>query len=651
MADRIAELEAERDRLLAEKMDPTSAAFNALSQGLTFGFSDELAAGLAAAVTSPFSDKTFDEIYDRQVEEERGLIKAGQDKYPWLSLGSEIAGGIPTGVGLYKAGTVALKNAPRLLRLMGIGAGEGAIYGAGVAGEGGTGEGAKRGAGFGAAMGPVGVGIAHVGGRAWDRLIKPVWNRLSETPTSEARRILQKYLDRDDITPEQLQRELDELGPDAVLADVQGNVQGLARTVAQEPGKPRTIAQRLLHNRQRRQQERILKSAGVDPNDVGAFRMNITQLINNRKSRAAPLYEEAYNTVLNRSQIRTIAVRGSDGSERQIKISLNELLRVIPKSFINKAKELMRGDMDLLESIRRNFPDTPKGRAAALKQFQNPDTNSLQFYDYLKRALDERIGIRIRDGAAEEVRNLIGQKNRLLGYLDAASPAYRKARETYAGEANLRSAVEYGRSLMSNKVDLSEAQLAFEAMSAGEKKFLRQGIIRGLVDRLENTKEMSNFASSLVDTKRMRELLRYAFPDQDTFNKFITNMVAENRYSYTRNFITGGSPTAPRLAGQADLNKEIAIGNSLRTGEPFTIGIALLRELAGSDVSPETLEALGRLLFNRKVPTSIAGGAARKTTGVGPAAGIVSSAVIGERVRDDVGGSQSNQEVESVLFQ
>tara|TARA_R110000824_G_scaffold164443_1_gene340671 strand:- start:296 stop:2251 length:1956 start_codon:yes stop_codon:yes gene_type:complete len=639
----IAEAEAERDRLRLENMSALGATFNSLGQGLTFGFSDELAAGIASTFMAPFSDENFDEIYERQVEQERGLIKAGQEKYPWLSVGAEIAGGIPTGLGFYKAGTAILKNAPRLARLMGIGAVEGGIYGAGVAEEGGTEEGAIRGAGFGAALGPVGAGVAHVGGRAIDRFIKPLFRRFTETPKGEARRIFQKALDRDDMTPAQVQRELDELGPDAVIADIRGNVQGLARTVAQEPGKPRVIGERLLHNRQRSQQQRVLESAGVDPNDVGTFRMNVTQLINNRRTQAATHYQEAYETVLDPTNIRTIVVRGSDGSEQEIKTSLNELLEVIPKSFINKAKNLMRGDTDLLESIRRKFPDTAEGRADAMKQFQNPDTNSFQFYDYLKRALDERIGLKIRHGAAEEVRNLMGQKNRLLSYLDEASPAYREARETYAGEANLRSAVEYGRSLMNNKVDLAEAQLAFEAMSAGERKFLRQGIIRGLVDRLENTKEMSNFASSLVDTKRMRELLGYAFPDQDSFNRFMTNMIAENRYSYSRNYILGGSQTAPRLAGQADLNKEIAIGEALRSGEPITIGIAAIRELVGSDVSPGTLEALGHILFNREIPKSVTETVARRARGLGPASGIVSASVLGERVREDVGGDSSVQ--------
>jgi hypothetical protein len=639
----ITEAEAERDRLRLENMSALGATFNSLGQGLTFGFSDELAAGIAASFMAPLSDETFDDIYARQVEQERGLIKAGQEKYPWLSVGAEIVGGIPTGLGLYKAGTTVLKNAPRLARLMGIGAVEGGIYGAGVAEEGGTEEGAVRGAGFGAALGPVGAGVAHIGGRAIDRFVSPLTQSLTQTPKAEARRIIQHQLDRDEITSSQAQRELDELGPDAVVADIQGNVQGLARTVAQEPGRSRTIAQNLLHGRQRSQQQRVLESAGVDPNAVNTFRMNVTQLINNRRTKAAPHYQEAYETVLDPTEIRTIVVRGSDGKERNIETSLNELLEVIPKSFINKAKNLMSGDTDLLESIRRKWPNTAEGRANAMKQFQNPDTNSFQFYDYLKRALDERIGLKIRQGATEEVRNLMGQKNRLLSYLDNASSAYKTARETYAGEANLRSAVEYGRSLMNNKVDLAEAQLAIEAMSAGEKKFLRQGVIRGLVDRLESTREMSNFASNLVDTRRMRELLGHAFPDQESFNRFMTNMIAENRYSYTRNYVLGGSQTAPRLAGQADLNRDVAMAHALRTGEPVTIGIAAIKELAGSDVSPETLEALGNILFNRKIPTSVTEIIRRRARGGVPASGIVSSVVIGERAREDVGGDQSSQ--------
>ena len=83
----IAEAEAERERLRLENMTALGATFNSLGQGLTFGYSDEIAAGMASAFTAPFSEETFSEIYDRQVEKGmlgRANIKAGQEKDPFL---------------------------------------------------------------------------------------------------------------------------------------------------------------------------------------------------------------------------------------------------------------------------------------------------------------------------------------------------------------------------------------------------------------------------------------------------------------------------------------------------------------------------------------------------------------------------------------
>jgi len=647
------ELEKKRDELFFKNMDPVSAAFNLAAQGLTFGWADELGAGLAATVTSPFSKRTFDEIYEREIEKSDQRLEASKEKLgPVLGTLTEIAGGLPTGLTFYKAGNFALKNAPRLARIMGIGAAEGALYGAGVAGEEGKEEGAVRGGGFGAALGPVGAGIGNVGGRIIDKAVMPLYRAAAATPKGEATRILTKQLDRDGISVTKAQEELDKLGPEAMVADLQGNVQGLARAVAQEPGKAKAWGETLLHNRQRSQQQRVLKTVGVDPDDVGSFRMNITQLVNNRKTQAVPFYNRAYETVLDPFETKVITTVAKDGSEREVRTSLNEILEVIPKSFINKAKNLMRGDMDLLEEIKKRFPDTPEGRAAAQKEFQNVDTNSLQFYDYLKRQIDEVTALKTRHGAMAEVRNLMGQKKRLVAYLDEASPDYKKAREIFSGEKELRSAVEYGRSLMSSKTDLAEVEIAIEAMSAGEKTFLRQGIIRGLVDKLESTKEMSNFANNLVDTRRMRELLGHAFPNQDEFNKFINNMVAENRFSYTRQYVLGGSNTAPRIAGQNDLAKEKALAEALKSGQPIAMGIAMLKEIVGNDVAPEVLEALGNMLFrDKKIPKSIYDRIAPKTRGLATSTGVLSTAVIGEKMRDDIGGNSSTEEPESVLFQ
>jgi len=380
--------EAERDRLRLENMSALGATLNSLGQGFTFGYGDEIGASVAALVKRPFSDKTLGEIYEHEVEEARGLIKAGQEKYPWLSLGAEIAGGIPTGLGLWKAGSALLKNAPRLARLAGLGAVEGGIYGSGIAEEGARLEGGSRGAGWGAALGPVGAGVGHAVSRGYQKLIAPTVRAFTQTPKAEARRLLQLAMERDDMTILQAEREMAELGPEAMLADIHGgNVVGLARAVAGQPGRAKSIGERLLHNRQGSQQQRILEAAGVAPDDVGTFRMRVYQMINDRKTKSGPLYQKAYQTVLEPDELRTFTITKADGETQQITTSLSEILKIFPRDTVSNARVAMRQDMDLLDEIKSSFPDTAEGRESALKIFNNPDTSSLRFYDYIQREL------------------------------------------------------------------------------------------------------------------------------------------------------------------------------------------------------------------------------------------------------------------------
>ncbi len=139
---------------------PTSYAGNlarAIGQGVTFGFGDELEAGVRSLIG--------DRSYDEEVSDIRKSISEFRDTNPVAAYGSEIVGSIPTGVGL--AGLAlrgGLKGAAK------IGALEGSIYGAGE-GEGvtGTATSAALGTGLGAAGGKVGEkvfeGIAPLVGK------------------------------------------------------------------------------------------------------------------------------------------------------------------------------------------------------------------------------------------------------------------------------------------------------------------------------------------------------------------------------------------------------------------------------------------------------------------------------------------------------
>jgi hypothetical protein len=100
----------------------------AIGQGLTFGTSDELEAFVRSKFTE--SGKSFDEELDTI----RSEMKSFSDAHPYTALGLEIAGSLPSAIGLGR--TLAKKGIQSAAKIGGL---EGAAYGAGSA-EGGAGD-------------------------------------------------------------------------------------------------------------------------------------------------------------------------------------------------------------------------------------------------------------------------------------------------------------------------------------------------------------------------------------------------------------------------------------------------------------------------------------------------------------------------------
>jgi len=100
----------------------------AIGQGVTFGTSDELEAFVRSKFTE--SGKSFDEELDTI----RSEMKSFSDAHPYTALGLEIAGSLPTAVGLGR--TLARKGIESAAKIGGL---ESAAYGAGSA-EGGAGD-------------------------------------------------------------------------------------------------------------------------------------------------------------------------------------------------------------------------------------------------------------------------------------------------------------------------------------------------------------------------------------------------------------------------------------------------------------------------------------------------------------------------------
>ena len=132
--------------------------------GLTFGMGDEISGGVQSLV----SGKSASEEIDRK----RAIEKQFSEDNPWTSAGIEIAGAIPTGLG------VAAKAGAGLTKQAGAGFLESAAYLAGE-GEGGVAERVKNvtdnpvALGAGAALPAALTGLGKGGGKIKDHLMRP----------------------------------------------------------------------------------------------------------------------------------------------------------------------------------------------------------------------------------------------------------------------------------------------------------------------------------------------------------------------------------------------------------------------------------------------------------------------------------------------
>jgi hypothetical protein len=153
-------------------MDPrffperNSSMLDPFVQGVTFGFGDELRGAVQGGL-SAMQGGDFGETYKREVDQSRNALDFQRRENPVGSIAAEVAGAIPTG--MLAGGQLAGRGATMLGRMAstaGVGAAQGAVYGAGAAEDdnrlGGAALSAGVGAGVGAAIPVVGNAVSKL---------------------------------------------------------------------------------------------------------------------------------------------------------------------------------------------------------------------------------------------------------------------------------------------------------------------------------------------------------------------------------------------------------------------------------------------------------------------------------------------------------
>lgn len=569
---------------LPKETNAALGAARSFTEGMTFGWGDELgiaAAATAAALTHP--DKTWTEIYadmKSAYDYERGKFR---EEHPVLSTTADVAGGLATGVaGASRvAGSKVLKSIPKIIRYPGSGAAAGGTAGAGYSKPGERLEGGAKGAAAGAAL----SALLPVAGH----LAKPTVRRLMREydPTIHRRaasRELAEAFDYDDMSGRDVMRRMTRMGGDdlepsghspAMIADAGGeNVLGAGRSAMSQPFKGKNRVRNVLETRDKGTAGRLSSKLDEMIEAPGSPRAVMAEVRQQLKKESKPLYRRAYKQ----------------------KISDEEYAELMENPVLQWAAE----------RVQRN----PRARAA----LGGYAPSSLKTLDIMKRFLDDAWRKAHRAGRTDlDAREILKAKHALLRVADRASARqarsgvasgspYAKARATYGGKAQSMEAFEQGRRILKDPDSVTDEFL--DTMKKGDHAFFRLGAKDAILEQIESAGYSHDTVKRLINSPKMAKRLRRAFPSDQRYRQFKRELLRESRKRLTKDKTMGGSPTARIQAEQAQsMGHRMAAeaGLDAVTGQPFGVARFGLRELLTPEAGLDSRQAaeVARMLYSR----------------------------------------------------
>lgn len=190
------------------------------------------------------------------------------------------------------------------------------------------------------------------------------------------------------------------------------------------------------------------------------------------------------------------------------------------KSAITKSKnKALRNGEEIIEPI---FEEGPDGLMQFSGKLRLPDGRvvddiqgigmSLRFWDSVKRSMDDDIDELMRAGRKDDASDLISVKNEILSYVDNAVPEYGAARATardFFGQADAHDAgAEYFKNM--GAFDIAEARAALERMKPAERELFARGYAAELVTQISkmgNAEDVNKLFKSPQARMRMRDAL------------------------------------------------------------------------------------------------------------------------------------------------
>jgi len=553
-------------------------AINAL-QGPTFGFLDDL----AGAVASPFGK--YKDVRDYV----RGSTEQFRQDYPITAAATSAMTAAPTmmiGGGAPSAAPIAAGMLPKMLQAGRVAGIQGAVSGAGESKAqdltGLAADVAKGGAAA-AALGGGAQGVLGAGGKVVSNVAQRYSPQAAQNVATEklAEALMRGAPEGSVFTkPGALSTpaaraaaRIQRFGPEATIADVSGQApKQLLDVLATLPGKTKDATEQLIRSRQAGRAGRIMGAADDALGTQGkGYTATLDALETTQKAAQAPF----------RAQLEGLSVRADE--------ELMKILNREPAAF-KAASDLARRE----GSVPIDFTNLKAG-----------DDIPFDALDTVKKALwtiaeKEKVNFAptAESRAVNGIRVDLTKKMDLLSPKNEMGSIYKQARDAFAGPAELRSAVESGRTAM--KVDsLGVAELT-KGMTTSELEAFRVGALQSLRDKV-GTESGQTSLLKMWKEPATSDKLREIFGNN--YRKFSAEIAKEGQLKALE--ATGrGSQTAGRLYAAGDLDNQALVdaaqaAKSGLAGNLMEAGASVGRAWNKVAMPETTRNELAKLLMSR----------------------------------------------------
>jgi len=538
-----------------------------VGQGATFGFSDEVASAAAATAAKiaqtagviPGS-KDWHSIYKDILDHERSGQADFEKQHPHIAMGAQLAGAaLPT---ILTAGAAAPTEAASLgnlaLRGTAMGAVQGGLYGAGTATEGNRLEGAKSGAELGAVAGGLLDPTAVLGGRVLSSGAQAVGG-LFTGPETKAANIIKEVANRSGITGEAAAQKIQQLGPEATLADVDENLLAQAKAAIDQFGPTKQAARQMVSDRQLGEHGDVLKTlskqlGGFSGDDMyDALAKNLAA----RQSRASPLYKVALDTPLpNTKEV--------------------QLLQNIPavQDALKTAETYAARDPSRIFDVEGNYASKP--------------LSETERFHYAKQALFDAESAAKRSGENQKAMQLGQLRTKVTDALDSI-PEYKLARQIWSSSMENENAADVGKRFF--KMNPKEFDNAIKGMNDADKQMAKMGVMSAAAEKAGAAADSRSVSGMLTSKLNDRQKIQSLFGGNDPLDALLDNAKKWDTFRHTANRLTGGSPTSENLAAAQEMGGIEAIKDPIG---------ALKKEAANaifsSKMSPQVAKHIGEIL-------------------------------------------------------